>query len=445
MANFTDNLNLEKPLQTEGVDIDVINNNSDLIDTAVGTNTNKIINSTYITASKYIGSVGQQDDPINSEYTTVLGTQSQDTTNIKVGSEALKITEDDNVAGYLSSKKTVVYDYSILNDGTVFDSDDYFNFIAHISNAALTQDLKIIFRTDASNYFTITINTGLVTGHKTYSVLKSSAVATLSPDWINITEIEIGWTSLTSAINEFVTFNTFLPVKKDPSIAISNPFQVFGEKDLGIITGDWFIGNEFGKCAWKLLSGSGDFDALEGQNNFTNFIATAEIQSGGGNDVGFLSWKAAGETITIQVNNDELTLTTLAEGVQAMPLPIDTLDFVYFKLEKKGTIVKASAYVNNNISDIPQLSGTTSETSGILAIGNRTVALPVLYKSATITEMSHVDHSSISEFSKSTQIIYKAGAFTPNELSFGVLGIDTTNNRLYMLKDETTVYFASLT
>ena len=36
MPNYTTNLNLEKPLQTEGYDVDVFNGNADLIDAAVG-------------------------------------------------------------------------------------------------------------------------------------------------------------------------------------------------------------------------------------------------------------------------------------------------------------------------------------------------------------------------------------------------------------------------
>ena len=36
MPSYTTNLNLEKPLQTEGYDVDVFNGNADLIDAAVG-------------------------------------------------------------------------------------------------------------------------------------------------------------------------------------------------------------------------------------------------------------------------------------------------------------------------------------------------------------------------------------------------------------------------
>jgi len=48
-------------------------------------------------------------------------------------------------------------------------------------------------------------------------------------------------------------------------------------------------------------------------------------------------------------------------------------------------------------------------------------------------------------FGKALSIKYKDGAFTISDLNFGEVGIDTTNSRLYVRYNSTTVKYVSLT
>lgn len=406
----------------------------------VVSNQDKIDNSFNMSPETYIGNVGQQDDPINSEYTTVLGTQTQDTTNVKVGSEALRITENDNIAGYLSSKKTVSYDYSILNNNSNFENTDYFNFIADMSDSAFVQDLVIIFRTDASNYFTITINSGLTTGSEVYSVLKSAAVATLSPDWANITEIEIGWTSLINAINEYVTFNTFLPVKKDQNLAIANPLQQFDINDFNIEIGNWFVGIENNNAIIKALGETTSNFAIKGIKQYDNCII---------NYVTSTDHNTTHRGVTYFVDNDNYVRLSIETSMFKLTSRVDNVDVVseidfpnieneilIFKLIKKDGKLKASVCRASAPLDKARLVGTSILTDGVLAFGAVSSALSYIH-SASITEISFAQNAYKAEVANGLTEQPKARVYnsanqslagsTPVNIVFDSVRYDTNN------------------
>lgn len=363
-----------------------------------------IANSFNMSPETYIINVGQQDDPINSEYTIVLGTQSADTTNKKVGNEALRITENDNVAGFLSSKKTVSYDYSVLNNGSDFANDDYFNFIVNISDVSLTQDLIFIFRTDASNFYTITINSGLVTGSKTYSVLKSLAVATLSPDWADVTEIEIGWTSVINAINEFVVFNTFLPVIKDASSSKPNPFQRLGVVE-GTPDNDYFVGFEFGRAKIKYLGTVDNVTSLKFASSYVNFVASVTTKSSVSSiRIRGLVWHVdTNNYIMVYFLNDEMRLLIILFGnstIHAVPFPINANDVVNFTLTKNTNGIEAVATINwKESKNITVDNDYATTIFGNLAIPSESTRVADIL-SASITEISHAHHSDVAEAAK---------------------------------------------
>jgi len=57
-----------------------------------------------------------------------------------------------------------------------------------------TSAVKLLFLTDASNYYTVTMGAP-VSGYQVMSVAKSTAVATGTPNWGNITEMRVSTTS----------------------------------------------------------------------------------------------------------------------------------------------------------------------------------------------------------------------------------------------------------
>lgn len=77
MATFTTNLNLEKPDLTENYDINVINNNSDVLDTAI-----KEIQDTLATINTTLQSIQSTLSTLQSQVTT--NSSSIGTLNTKV-------------------------------------------------------------------------------------------------------------------------------------------------------------------------------------------------------------------------------------------------------------------------------------------------------------------------------------------------------------------------
>jgi hypothetical protein len=57
-----------------------------------------------------------------------------------------------------------------------------------------TSSVKLLFLTDASNYYTVTMGAA-ASGYQVLSVAKSTAVATGTPTWANITEMRVSTTS----------------------------------------------------------------------------------------------------------------------------------------------------------------------------------------------------------------------------------------------------------
>ena len=87
MANYTPNLNLEKPLQSEDYDVDVFNRNSDKIDNFAGTIPARALTSDKLTTGAKINGVnfkGDTDITLPVATTSVAGTVKPDDDTIKI-------------------------------------------------------------------------------------------------------------------------------------------------------------------------------------------------------------------------------------------------------------------------------------------------------------------------------------------------------------------------
>lgn len=67
---------------------------------------------------------------------------------------------------------------------------DNFVFAFNSGNANLSS-VRYRFLTDASNYYDFTINSGITTGYNVISRTKASATVSGSPDWGNITQLQV--------------------------------------------------------------------------------------------------------------------------------------------------------------------------------------------------------------------------------------------------------------
>lgn len=74
-----------------------------------------------------------------------------------------------------------------------FSGADQFTVALNAGNTN-TSAVKLLFLTDASNYYTVTMGAP-VSGYQVMSASKSTAVATGTPTWTNITEIRVSTTS----------------------------------------------------------------------------------------------------------------------------------------------------------------------------------------------------------------------------------------------------------
>lgn len=169
----------------------------------------------------------------SSLWTSGAGTQSDDFINKKFGDRALKIAEDDNTASTLYSTKSSIsldlfhFDYDEINETTpVAKVADQIFIGFYIDNVSYVNDITLTFTTSGGNYFEYTYST-LKTGWNLIRTTKSSFSETGSPDWSNITEIKLEWSSTSNASGKFVTFSALYLVQSnveiDGEIVLINP------------------------------------------------------------------------------------------------------------------------------------------------------------------------------------------------------------------------------
>lgn len=112
----------------------------------------------------------------------VWSTGTFQTTNARIGINSLRLAPLASATA-TSALTTLFLDLS-GNSGADKFSIAYFNGNAFVSS------LRVRFKTDASNYYTISVATPS-TGYQVSTVTKSAAVATGAPNWNNITSMEV--------------------------------------------------------------------------------------------------------------------------------------------------------------------------------------------------------------------------------------------------------------
>lgn len=109
-----------------------------------------------------------------------------DGTATRIGADSLKHTPA------LSTTKTDTQQ-AVNMDLSGYSAADQFVLAANAGNA-FTSAAKVLFLTDVSNYYTVNFG-ALSSGYNIIAVNKSSATATGTPNWEDITEIRVATTS----------------------------------------------------------------------------------------------------------------------------------------------------------------------------------------------------------------------------------------------------------
>lgn len=118
-------------------------------------------------------------DPVFEQYTS--GTYT--TTNARFGAEALTLTAT-------ASQTVTASLLNLLLDFSVYSNNDVFK-MAYYRRDTNSATLRVRFKTDATNYYTVTVTPTAGAGYKIVSFTKANAVATGAPSWSNIVEIEV--------------------------------------------------------------------------------------------------------------------------------------------------------------------------------------------------------------------------------------------------------------
>lgn len=109
-----------------------------------------------------------------------------DATGVRIGVDMMKHTP---AASATSASVLTGVDFDFEN----YSSQDTF-VLAYNPENANTDNVKIRFRTDSSNYYEFTI-TSPSAGYKFHTFVKGSATTVGTPDWSNISEVEVRTTA----------------------------------------------------------------------------------------------------------------------------------------------------------------------------------------------------------------------------------------------------------
>jgi hypothetical protein len=356
-----------------------------------------------------LGAMFQTDET----WVSVSGTQSVDAVNYKLGSQSLKILENDNTGGWLSSSRSgMSLDFSKLNNGETSGTSDYVYICVYISDITKVHadGLNIDLGADVSNYYSAAITIAgysLVTGWNFIKVLKSSFTPTGGPDWANIAYMEIYWQSADNAINAYVSFQLIQLYKKDPDSAAPNAMQRFGARNFAKNSGEWFVGLESGEIVVRDLNPTltgitATAASLLGTKAYTNFTAYMKQTIKTVNNASQLVWEIdANNRIGAYLSAGVLYLFTTVAGVNSLSISTaftcavgDTVEFV---LRRSGTIATLQGIKNGDIDNPALLIKTVSFASvGYLGVGC-SAAIYANIQSLSITTTDHAHHANVAE------------------------------------------------
>ena len=150
-----------------------------------------------------VGIYSLEADPAAGEFSsrtlTIFDYANEDWINVGTGAAATFTAVNNRVGLYALSATTAsstTETFSLRNvllDLSGYSNADTFNFAYNVANAN-TSNIKFRFLTDSANYYEFALGSQ-TTGYKITEVAKGTATVTGTPNWTNITEIQVIVTS----------------------------------------------------------------------------------------------------------------------------------------------------------------------------------------------------------------------------------------------------------
>lgn len=393
------------------------------------------------------------DGQDESLWTAGIGAFSVDTANVKLGKQSLRLTENDNTAGALTvNKNNLSLDLTELESGESSDDSDYIFVPVYVSVASLVNFIIIGFSQDtvysgANSKEVSVLGTSLVDGWNYLKILKSSATTSGSGSWSGIQSIQFRWNSLASASGAYVSFQLIQLVKKHPTLAQPEYFQEGGEVKAEASVIDWMIAKEFEKWVYIPLNPVGLVpDSLLFNDTFIDFTINQARVFNVTSDAYTTWWVDAsnniqalinpGGVVTLRINETGNPQKNITRTIPAL----SSEDLIVYNLTKKGENVSLSVSVNGK--EYEPLTGITTliSSEGKMAIGSTSNTRRVLETSIGSPKF-HADTCNSAGSANRLEVKEKNGAFTSDELSYGELGLDKSNDRLYMKYSNTQVIY----
>jgi len=156
-------------------------------------------------------------------------TLADDTTNSRVGTGGLKLTETDTSGGWMSAYKTISsIDLTNFADGrTPADTAALMGILLYISDPSKVTYISYKFGDDNSNNYSVTYSSGFDAGFNSYHPSKSAFTTNGTPSgWDDITYIRVEWYSTSSASGAYVTFDALFMARKDADYTYFNPWYL---------------------------------------------------------------------------------------------------------------------------------------------------------------------------------------------------------------------------
>lgn len=393
-------------------------------------------------ADRYVGNTKEGIIANDSSLLNSNAVLSDDTVTQKIGGSSVGVTIASATSAFVG-QDNINFDFSVFENGEASPDSDIVKLWVNFQNATLLNQAScfLAFSQDAvyagANFKAYSFSTELQTGWNYLELPKSAFATSGGGAWDGIQSWR--FQVVTTAATAF-NFQGF-------QLSKTNPFQYNGieEADITNNNAQTYIGPEYGVNVWKNLEvDAADIDTVIFKKTYDDFIAQAEISSGGSDDAGYLTAIIdVNNHIRAEVFNDELRINVVELGVTttySQPFNISTDDYIEFKLEKRGSELTLTAKLNNSNSPVV-VRGTTTLNGLKLAIGYRNTAGNAYNRYASITELSHAATAGRADVADRIPIRYQNGAFIPEELQFGELGVDTSNDRLYLKYSNTQVIY----
>lgn len=422
----TTSLGFQKPKEEEYYDINIFNKNTQLANDLIEKNSSTIgqkldkDSSFYADLESYYGNTKLIDDFQDiSKWTIGAGTQSSDTTNVKIGSQSLKITENDNVAGqvYTVLQNTNI-NLNVLNNGEISSDNDYISYVFYISDIAkidMSQGVQLIFSQgtngETANTKNITFKNNLVNGWNFLKVKKSDFTTDGTGSWEGIKSVRLRWFSTVNAQNAYISFQLIQLIKRDPDTFENkpNPFQKFGKREFDLKVGDWFVGKENNQVVVKCISLATNYskNALISQKLFSDFIMTVSRITTATTVDAYTCWYVDDNNFVeffISSVTNKATIRKTVNGVMTVeaeavpPVKSSDMDVITWEITKKGDEINAGLKIQGQQEKVRLNAKNIGISSpGVMSLGYSGAPKGDYYLSASITELTHAHHSDIAE------------------------------------------------